>query len=104
MGSVSGLAHGLENAMGIMQYAHRRLMAHIEVAGVRRLPLHREVRKDRRVPLWINSEDMSAMWQVYCDDFDVFKLVPLDLAVDFAGRTEGQVVEKQEYHKSTSAV
>ncbi|CAK0905850.1 unnamed protein product [Prorocentrum cordatum] len=60
---------GYKNAMGLVQYLHRRM----PVQGLQPplgLPQAREIRKDRGVPALRVGGGMRDVWQVYCDDAD----------------------------------
>ena len=65
---------GYLNAMGLVQYLHRRLLA--------RGPQHpdglcrsREKCKDRPVPALRPGNPLRKLWQVYCDDADYVQKV-----------------------------
>ena len=66
---------GFTNAMGIVQYLHRRMM----IMGSKvlpGLPLSRELRKDRAVPLMRGDvEDLATIWEIFCDDLDVIEII-----------------------------
>ena len=63
---------GFCNAMGIIQYAHRRVHIGPQAGSLPSLPLSREIRKDHAVPpLKAHAPALQEAWSVYCDDADV---------------------------------
>ena len=62
---------GWRNAMGLVQYLHRRAL----LVGAGRpsagLPLDREMRKDKPLPVLAALEGYRELWQVYADDLDL---------------------------------
>ena len=66
---------GYKNAMGLVQYVHRRMLA-ADGRTTTGLPRDREIRKDRAVPALVSgSRALRSLWQVYCDDADYAELI-----------------------------
>ncbi len=80
---------GFKNAMGIVQYLHRRLLL-LGTGGPPSLPPDRELRRDRPLAfLRREVENLSCLWQIFCDDFDVLEVVTLGWIEDMVkGSTE----------------
>ena len=90
---------GWRNAMGLIQYAHRRAHLMPIPSGLAPLPQQREVRKDKPLPpTSLNASALQEIWSVYCDDADVPRLVPISPTARAAGSSPLQDIARGRFN------